>query len=99
MVYRVEDSTQEQGDWTVENAVGDEKFRQPILVQFPPGVADTMVVLERHVSVPVAALRLDTAQKGADGACSLALFKWATWSGPSWRRSAATRSLLAKLSA
>ena len=45
---RIQMSTQEQGDWTVENAVGDEKFRQPILVQFPPGVADTMVVLERH---------------------------------------------------
>lgn len=45
---RIQMSTEEQGDWTVENAVGDEKFRQPILVQFPPGVADTMVVLERH---------------------------------------------------
>jgi len=45
---RIQLSTQEQGEWTVENAVGGLKFRQPILVQFPPGVTDEMFVLERQ---------------------------------------------------
>ena len=45
---RIKMSTQEKGDWTVENAVGGAKFLQPILVQFPPGVTDTLYVLERH---------------------------------------------------
>ncbi len=45
---RIQLSTQEQGEWTVENAVGGLKFHQPILVQFPPGVTDEMFVLERQ---------------------------------------------------
>lgn len=57
---RIKMSTEDQGDWAVENALGEQKFHQPILVQFPPGVTDTMFVLERHGRL----LRLPWRQQG-----------------------------------
>lgn len=45
---RIKLSTSEAGDWTVENAVGGQRFHQPILVRFPPGSSDVMYVLERQ---------------------------------------------------
>lgn len=52
---RIKLSGSEHGDWTVENAVGGQRFHQPILVQFPPSVTNEMYVLERQgrlLSVP-----------------------------------------------